>query len=538
MPGTAAGRPAAPARPARWPPALRHPLFARLWAGSVVSSVGTQMSNTAKLWVLYALTRSAFPLGLDGLCFSAPIVVLPLVAGPVCDRVDRRTIIKASMAVESLEAAALAAAAAAGVLRPWVIYLAAATESARLAFDIPARSALTTALVPSDALVSAQSLSAVVWNSAALVGPALGGLLLATIGAAAVFAVNSVSTLVVGISFLPVGRARLPGAVGDDRRTKADDGLRYAFAHRELLVLEIILLATSTVSLGTETLLPVLDRVLWHGGPVGYGMLRAAPGIAAVLTGIGVASVRPARHPARTIAVSTTSGCAALIAFSLAPLLALGFVLLALAVAAISVCQILVATRVQQVTPGRLRGAISGFNAIAQSGLAGLAAAGMAFTAAGLGARTVIVAVAAVTAITGVIAPLRTYRSSTTELHAIRGWRAQWRRATSRACRGLPDGGRDVGAAGQDRRARVRAAVRRAGRSSGRGGVPVRRASAAADRRRVGGAALRAAARWRALADGARRRRGVYPHRRAGGQGLGGGAPSAGRGADGRGDRG
>jgi MFS family permease len=409
MAGTAASRPAGRARPVRWPLALRYPLFARLWTGSIVSSVGTQMSNTAKLWVLYAMTHSAFTLGLDGLCFSVPIVVLPLVAGPVCDRVDRRTIIKASMAAESLEAAALAAAAAAGVLRPWIIYLAAATEAARLAFDIPARTALTTALVPSDALLSAQSLSAVVWNSAALVGPALGGLLLASTGATVVFAANGISTLIVGITFLPVGRARLPAA-GGDPRTGLGDGLHYAFVHRELLVLESILLATSTIALGTETLLPVLDHVLWHGGPIGYAMLRTAPGIAAVLAGIGIASIRPARHPVRTIAFSMTSACAGLIAFSLAPLLAVGFILLALAFVAISVCQILVATRVQQVTPERLRGAISGFNAITQSGLAGVAAAGMAFAAASLGARTVIMAVAAVTAITGMIAPLRTYR--------------------------------------------------------------------------------------------------------------------------------
>jgi MFS family permease len=386
--------------------ALRYPLFARLWAGSMVSSIGTQMSNTAKLWVLYALTRSAVTLGIDGLCFSVPIVVLPIMAGPICDRVDRRTVIKASMAVESVEAAALAAAAAAGLLRPWIIYLAAATEAARLAFDIPARTALTTALVPGNALHSAQSLSAVVWNSAALIGPALGGLLLASTGATAVFAVNSISTLIVGVSFLPVGRAPLPVA-GDGRRTRASDGLRYAFAHRELLVLQAILLATSTAALGTETLLPVLDRVVWHGGATAYGMLRAAPGIAAVLTGVRAAATRPARQPARTLAFGLMGAGAALIAFSLAPLLAVGVVLLALAFVAISVCQILVATRVQQVTPERLRGAVSGFNAITQSGLAGVAAAGMAFTAASLGARVVIMAVAAVTAVTGAIAPLR-----------------------------------------------------------------------------------------------------------------------------------
>lgn len=72
MSGTAADRTPARARTARWPPALRYPLFARLWAGSIVSSVGTQMNNTAKLWVLYALTHSAFTLGITACAFRYP----------------------------------------------------------------------------------------------------------------------------------------------------------------------------------------------------------------------------------------------------------------------------------------------------------------------------------------------------------------------------------------------------------------------------------------------------------------------------------
>ena len=158
-------------------------------------------------------------------------------------------------------------------------------------------------------------------------------------------------------------------------------------------------------------MLPVLDRVQWHGGPVAYGMLRAAPGIAAALTGLGVALMRPARHPARTVFLSMIGACAGLIAFTVAPVLGVGFVLLALASVAITVCLIIVGTRIQQMTPERLRGSISGFNATTQSGLAGVAAAGMAFLATGLGARAIIIVVAAITAATGFIAPFHTYTS-------------------------------------------------------------------------------------------------------------------------------
>lgn len=376
-----------------------------------MSSVGTQMSNTAKLWVLFSLTHSAATLGLDGLCFSVPIVILPLAAGPVCDRVDRRTIIGVSMAAECTGAAALTALSAAGLLRPWIIYLTAVVEAARLAFDIPARTALTTVLVPGDALASAQSLSVAVWNSAALIGPALAGLLLAVSPAGVVFAANAVTTLAAAVAFRKVRRARLPApAGGAAARGRPGDGLRHAFACRELLALQAILLAVSAAALGTETLLPVLARVQWHGGPVAYGMLRAAPGVAAAITGLAAAVLRPARRPRRTLLVTMTGAGAALAAFALAPVLAAGFVLLALASAAISVCLIHVSTRVQQITPERLRGSVSGFSAVTQNGLAGVAAAGMAFTATGPGARTVIIAVAAITATTGLLAPKRTHQ--------------------------------------------------------------------------------------------------------------------------------
>ena len=83
--------------------------FARLLSGQVVSQVGTQMSNTAGAWILYRLTHSALALGLQGLCFSAPIAVLPLLTGILADRFSRLTLVKATLAAEAAQAFALAA---------------------------------------------------------------------------------------------------------------------------------------------------------------------------------------------------------------------------------------------------------------------------------------------------------------------------------------------------------------------------------------------------------------------------------------------
>ncbi|WP_433200840.1 MFS transporter [Dactylosporangium sp. CS-047395] len=389
------------------PPALRHPLFVRVWAGGVVSAVGTQMSNVAKAWVLYAITGSAVALGIEGLCFSLPIMLLPLLTGPLTDRLPRTAVLQATMAAEAVLATALAATAATGTVRPWMLYLTAALEASRLALDIPARNALIATLVPAADLHSAQSLSSVVYSSSALIGPALGGVLLAVAGPAPVFALNAVSSVLALIAFRPVSaRLRQPATAAADGRSgppRLFDGARFAGRNPAILRLLVVLFSTSTLVIGTETLLPVLDQTRWHGGPIGYGLLRMAPGIAALVTGVFL-SLRPQpASPGRAILLSGIVAGGALVAFPLAPRLWIAFALLAIGSVAVSAAQVFILTGLQQRTPDRVRGAVGGFTAMTQSGFAGVAAAGMALGAGGIPAPAVIIAVAAATAATAVL---------------------------------------------------------------------------------------------------------------------------------------
>jgi predicted MFS family arabinose efflux permease len=124
--------------------------------------------------------------------------------------------------------------------------------------------------------------------------------------------------------------------------------------------------------------------------------------------------MRPTRRPARAITISLAGGCVGLIAFVHAPVLAAGLVLLFLASLALTTAQVHIVTRVQQVTPDQLRGAISGLSAISQSGLAGVAAAGMAMVAGNLGASSTITGVAAVSGVAVVLSSVRA-RSRQTE---------------------------------------------------------------------------------------------------------------------------
>ena len=351
----------------------------------MVSSIGTQMNNVAKVWLLYQLTRSAAALGFEGLCFSIPIAVLPLVGGPIVDRLDRLAVVKAALLVEAGESAALTAVAACGGVRPWMLYLAAAVAATRLSVAIPAGAAAVPALVSESALQSGVSLSAMVWSSSALIGPALAGLLLTVSPATTVFAVNGVLTLVAWLAVRPVTRGSTQAAT-QVSVTKPAEGLRFLRHRRQLPALQALVFLTSALLIGTETLLPVLDVQVWDGGTLGYGLLRVAPGLAAVAAGIALSLRRPSSKPFAVIGMGFVVACPALAGFVRSPWLTTGFALLATASFALVATQILAVTLLQQNTPDRLRGAVGGVTTIAQSGLAGIAAAGLALAASVLGA--------------------------------------------------------------------------------------------------------------------------------------------------------
>ena len=255
-------------------------------------------------------------------------------------------------------------------------------------------------MVPATVLHSAQSLSSTVFSASALIGPAIGGLLLAVGNPAWVFAVNGVSCLIALAAFRGMPRS------GRDQRAPArlGDGLRFVARHRMLLRLQAILLSTGALLIGVETLLPILATTRWHAGSIGYGLLRMAPGLAAVAAGLVLARGRAPRSPGRAIAISVAAAGAAIAAVPVSPWLPGAFVLLAVGAAAASAAQVHTLTRLQQLTPDEVRGAVGGLTAMTMSGFAGVAAAAMAMAAAGAGPAPVIALVAAATVLTGLAA--------------------------------------------------------------------------------------------------------------------------------------
>jgi MFS family permease len=283
------------------PEPLRLPAFRYFWLARLTSTIGQMAMVIVIGWQVYDIARetmglkeAALRLGIIGVVQFVPLFLLTLVTGWTADRVDRRWIARAAVALELGCAAALAAFAWRGTTTLYALYAVAALLGVARAFAGPALQALAPNLVPRKILPRAIALSSIAWQTGAIIGPAIGGYLYAYApyapyaGSALLFAIAFIGLLAIG----PVERTRLER--GPNPWSQMVEGLRYV--RRNRLVLGAISLDLFAVLLGGATaMLPVFARDVLHAGPEGLGHLRAAPAVGATLTA-AFFSIRPLKR--------------------------------------------------------------------------------------------------------------------------------------------------------------------------------------------------------------------------------------------------
>jgi MFS family permease len=272
------------------PEPLRIPAFRAFWLARLTATIAQMAMVIVIGWQVYDIARhtmdpkaAALRLGIIGLVQFAPLFLLTLVTGWAADRVDRRWIARASVALELLCAVALALFAWTHTTTLLALYVVAALLGVARAFAGPALGALAPNLVPREILPNAIALSSIAWQSGAIVGPAVGGYLYAVApvapyaGSALLFAVSLIALLIIPkLAVARMGTALRPWH-------QMIEGLRYVRKNR--LVLGAISLDLFAVLLGGATaMLPVYARDVLHAGPEGLGHLRAAPALGATLT--------------------------------------------------------------------------------------------------------------------------------------------------------------------------------------------------------------------------------------------------------------
>ncbi len=344
---------------------LAHRDFALVCAARFAVTLAIHVTNVAIGWYIYDVTGSAFALAYLGLAGLLPAVSLVLVTGYVADNFDRRLILFVSDIVLTLTGLALLWLVWSGSGLVWPIYLIIIFVAASRAFHNPAGQAIVPALVPPDQLKNAIALSSSMFQGAQIVGPALGGILYAFdaklpfLVAAALYAMSSIAALGVRHRSAPVGGNKAP-------MTAKSVMAGFAFAWSKPIVFGAVALDAAVVMLGgVVVLLPVFAKDVLHVGPLGLGLLRAAPAAGALSMALWLAhNDFVKRGTGRKLFATIAVYGSATAFFALSQNFILSLALLVIVGASDMISVVIRHTMVQAETPDDLRGRVAAVNTL------------------------------------------------------------------------------------------------------------------------------------------------------------------------------
>lgn len=335
------------------------PFLFYFWARGL-SEFSSQIGVVAVGWQIYALTGSAFDLGLVGLVQFIPTAFLVFVAGHIADRYDRRRVAQICQIADALTAAFLAWGSFAGWLNVTELFVAVAVFGVATAFDSPATAALLPGVVPEGMLQKGTALSTAAFEVAMISGPAAGGLAYA-LAPGVPYALMAVFWLAAGM---------LNGAIKLDRpvtgREPPTFGALFAgvgFVRRNPAILGTISLDLFAVLLGGATaLLPIYARDILHIGPWGLGVLRSAPAVGALLMTAVLARYPLNRRVGMRMFQAVIIFGLATVVFGVSYLIWLSILALAILGAADTVSMVIRISLVQLATPDEMRGRVGAVN--------------------------------------------------------------------------------------------------------------------------------------------------------------------------------
>lgn len=305
------------------------PNYRRYMSGQAVSLVGTWMQMTAQSWLVLTLTGSSTDLGLIVAAQTLPVLLLCPYGGVIADRIDKRKAMIVLQSLMGVQALALGLLTVTGVVTVWEIAVLAVMLGFNNAFENPARQSFMSEMVGAEHLRNAVSLNSVMVNVARVVGPAVAGILIATVGEGVCFLVNAASFVAVVASLLKLDLSALhPSPPAIRAAGQLREGFRYIARSPELAIPLVMMALVGCLGYEFQVTLPVMARAGLHAGADGFGFMTAAMGFGAVGGGLLVAwrgstGVRP------LVIASTLFGAAFTFA-ALAPSLGVELVALAL----------------------------------------------------------------------------------------------------------------------------------------------------------------------------------------------------------------
>jgi MFS family permease len=384
------------------------PAYRLLWTGQSINVIGNQVTRVALPFQVYVLTHSTLAIAALTLVQLVPLLVFSLGGGSLADVMDRRRLLIVMQIGLATTSGALMVVSLAGTPSVAALFVIAAVASAFQAVEGPTRSSAIPRLVPAARLPAAIALGQLSYNAGSVIGPAVGGVILATIGVAGAYAVDvaSFAISILAITALPP----IPPLVKGSRAglEAIREGLRYVRGRR-------VILSTFAIDLNAmifgmpQALFPALALDVFHAGPVGVGLLNAAPAAGAFLGAAISGAVIRIRRVGRGIIVAVGVWGAAIVLFGLSTFsfpLALGF--LAIAGAADVLSAVLRSSVVQLTTPDELRGRVSAIHLLVVTSGPRVGDIEAAAVAAAIGAQLSVIS-GGLLCLLGVLAVARAY---------------------------------------------------------------------------------------------------------------------------------
>jgi MFS family permease len=348
------------------PVSLRHRKFALLWGGFLISTAGSQMQIWALYWHIRTLSDQPAAVSIVGAVRFVPILFFALFGGLVADRYDRRKVLFLTQTAMGLVALALALLTWSGMIQLWHIYALTAVQAVAISFDLPSRQALIPNLLPRSALPNAFSLNSIAGSLGSILGPALSGLVIATLGQGYTYFFNAISFVAVIAALVMMGTVVQERANTGQRVSgfqAIGDGIRFILG-RPIILSSMVLDFFATFFSSANTLLPFVARDILHVNEIEYGWLAAAQSIGAVLAGLVISQrARIRRQGALLLGAVVAFGVATTL-FGLATVFWLTFLALIGVGASDSVSTIIRNTVRQLQTPDTMRGRMTSINSI------------------------------------------------------------------------------------------------------------------------------------------------------------------------------
>ncbi len=271
--------------------ALSVPNFRRFFIGQSISLVGTWMQSVAQSWLVFTLTHSATALGGVVALQTLPVLLLGPYGGVIADRVDKRRLMIVLQSVMGLQALVLGVLAVTHEVRFWEVCVLAVFLGLNNTFENPARQSFVLEMVGADRVRNAVTLNSTMVNAARAVGPAIAGLLIATVGVGICFLLNALSFVAVVYSLASMDKkALMPSRPTPRGKGQLREGFRYVAREPRLGIPLLMMAIVGTLAYEFQVTLPVVAKQTFHGGAATYGFLTAAMGVGAVFGGLVTAS--------------------------------------------------------------------------------------------------------------------------------------------------------------------------------------------------------------------------------------------------------